>query len=103
MDSLYSSVYNNQGECLGKYLNTPGFRTVTSCGINRTLKVRNDTNCDIRILIHCGEFENLEQAKQRITCSVYRYDSGCIVKPYSMKLLNTLTFSFYVACLRNTN
>ena len=30
--------------------------------------------------------------------AVYRYDSGCIVKPYSMTLLNTLTFSFYVAC-----
>ena len=98
MDSLYSTVYNNKGECLGKYLNTPGFRTVTSCGINRTLKVRNDTNCHIRILIRNGEFENLQEAKQKISESIYRYDSGCVVKPYSMSLVNTLTFSFYVAC-----
>ena len=81
MDSLYNTVYNNKGECLGKYLNTPGFRTVTSCGINRTLKVRNDTNCHIRILIRDGEFENLQEAKQKIAESIYRYDSGCLVKP----------------------
>ena len=98
MDNLYNSAYNYKGESLGPYLNTPGFRTVTSCGINRTLKVRNDTNCHIRILIRSGEFENLPEAKKKIAESVYRYDSGCIVKPYSMSLINTSTFSFYVAC-----
>ena len=98
MDNLYSTVYNSKNECLGKYLNTPGFRTVTSCGINRTLKVRNDTNCHIRILIRSGEFESLQEAKQKINESIYRYDSGCIVKPFSMSLINTSTFSFYVVC-----
>ena len=98
MDNLYNPVYNYKGESLSSYLNTPGFKTVTSCGINRTLKVRNDTNCHIRILIRNGEFENLQEAKKKISESVYKYDSGCIVKPFSMSLLNTSTFSFYVAC-----
>ena len=98
MDNLYSTVYNSKNECLGKYLNTPGFRTVTSCGINRTLKVRNDTNCYIRVLIHNGEFETVEEAKQNISNSIYGYDTGAIVKPYSMTLISTLTYSFYVSC-----
>ena len=98
MDNLYSSVYNYKGESLSPYLNTYGFKTVTSCGINRTLKVRNDTNCHIHILIRNGEFKNLQEAKHKINQSIYKYDSGCIVKPFSMYLLNTSTFSFYVAC-----
>ena len=86
MDNLYSSVYNYKGESLAPYLNTYGFKTVTSCGINRTLKVRNDTNCHIHILIRNGEFKNLQEAKHKINQSIYKYDSGCIVKPFSMYL-----------------
>ena len=79
MDTLYNSVYNYKGECLGPYLNTKSpFRSTTSCGINRTLKVRNDTNCNIRILIKHGEFENLEEAKQKSMESIYTFDSGGI-------------------------
>ncbi len=99
MDTLYNSVYNYKGECLGPYLNTMSpFRSTTSCGINRTLKVRNDTNCNIRILIKHGEFENLKEAKQKSMESIYTFDSGGIIKPFSMSLINTSTFSFYVAC-----
>jgi len=99
MDNLYSSVYNYKGESLAPYLNTRSpFRSTTSCGINRTLKIRNDTNCSIRILLKHGEFEILEEAKQKIAESIYTYDSGAVVKPFSMSLVNTSTFSFYVAC-----
>ena len=99
MDNLYSSVYNYKGESLGPYLNTSSpFRSTTSCGINRTLKVRNNTNSNIHILVKNGEFEILEEAKHKIAGSVYSYDSGAIIKPFSMSLINTSTFSFYVAC-----
>ena len=98
MDSLYSSVVNYKGDNIGSYLNTTAFRSVTACGINRTLKIRNDTNCHIKILIHNGEFQNIQEAKYKIQTSLYRYDNGAIIKPFSMTLLNTLTYSFYIAC-----
>ena len=72
MDNLYSSVYNYKGESLAPYLNTLSpFRSTTSCGINRTLKIRNDTNCSIRILLKYGEFEILEEAKK----TFFRFNS----------------------------
>ena len=98
MNNLYSSVNNYQGQNLGPYLNTRGFQTLTSCGINRTFKIRNETNCNIRILIKFGEFINLSEAQQKIYESFYNFDCECVVKPYIMSLINTSTFSFYVAC-----